>query len=134
MFSWRLRRRRPRTGSCLGANRSIGCASRVTSGLERVAKARGDPALVGPVTAALEALGAIYARLKADISVLYASRANLLVPVDLVVHRGFRSGAVEQGRLLLSSEHLLQHFQLLVHDVLAGGADDAPMPAIGGGR
>jgi hypothetical protein len=53
-------------------------------GLERVAKARRDPALVGPVTAALELLGAVYARLKGDISVLYASRENLLLPVDLV--------------------------------------------------
>jgi hypothetical protein len=53
-------------------------------GLERVAKARGDPALVGPVTAALETLGTIYARLKGDISVLYASRENLLLPVNLV--------------------------------------------------
>ena len=35
------------------------------------------------------------------------------------VHAGLRSGAVEQGRLLLGSEHLLQHFQLLVHDALA---------------
>ena len=34
--------------------------------------------------------------------------------VDLVesVHRGLRSGAVTQGRLLLGSEGLLQHFQL----------------------
>ncbi len=41
--------------------------------------------------------------------------------VDLVesVHRGLRSGAVPQGRLLLGSERLLQHFQLLVHDALA---------------
>jgi hypothetical protein len=53
-------------------------------GLERVAKARRDPALVGPVTAALEQLGAIYARLNGDLSVLYASRENLLLPVDLV--------------------------------------------------
>jgi hypothetical protein len=53
-------------------------------GLERVAKARRDPALVGPVTAALERLAAIYARLKGDVSVLYASRENLLLPVDLV--------------------------------------------------
>jgi choline monooxygenase len=39
---------------------------------------------------------------------------------DLVesVHRGLRSGAIEQGRLLLGSEHLIQHFQLLVHDAL----------------
>jgi len=41
---------------------------------------------------------------------------------DLVesVHRGLRSGTVEQGRLLLDSERLLQHFQLLVHDALVG--------------
>lgn len=53
-------------------------------GLERVAKARRDPALAGPVTAALGPLAAIYARLKGDVSVLYASRENLLLPVDLV--------------------------------------------------
>ena len=53
-------------------------------GLERVAKARRDPALVGPVTAAVEQLGAIYARLNGDVSVLHASRENLLLPVDLV--------------------------------------------------
>ena len=53
-------------------------------GLERVAKARRDPTLVAPVTAALETLAAVYARLKGDISVLYASRENLLLPVDLV--------------------------------------------------
>jgi phenylpropionate dioxygenase-like ring-hydroxylating dioxygenase large terminal subunit len=43
---------------------------------------------------------------------------------DLVesVHRGLRSGAVEQGRLLLGSEHLIQHFQLLVHEALTGAA------------
>ena len=53
-------------------------------GLERVAKARRDPALVGPVTTALEALERIYARLGGDLSVLRASRANLLLPVELV--------------------------------------------------
>jgi hypothetical protein len=53
-------------------------------GLERVAKSRRDPALVRPVKEALELLGAIYARLKGDISVLYASRENLLLSVDLV--------------------------------------------------
>jgi hypothetical protein len=53
-------------------------------GLERVAKARRDPALVGPVTAALERLGAIYARLKGDVSVLHAARENLLLPAELV--------------------------------------------------
>ena len=34
--------------------------------------------------AALQPLGAIYARLKGDISVLHAARGNLLLPVDLV--------------------------------------------------
>jgi hypothetical protein len=52
-------------------------------GLERVAKARRDPAIVGPVIAALEVLGAIFARLKGDPSVLHAARENLLLPVDL---------------------------------------------------
>ena len=53
-------------------------------GLERVAQARRDPALVAPVIAALEVLGAIYSQLKGDVSVLHASRENLLLPVDLV--------------------------------------------------
>jgi hypothetical protein len=53
-------------------------------GLERVAKARRDPSLVGQVTQAVEQLGAIYARLNGDLSVLNASRENLLLPVDLV--------------------------------------------------
>jgi hypothetical protein len=53
-------------------------------GLERVAKARRDPALVAPVTAAVDQLAVIYARLKGDVSVLHASRENLLLPVDLV--------------------------------------------------
>jgi hypothetical protein len=53
-------------------------------GLERVAKGRRDPALVAPVTAAVEQLAAIYARLKGDLSVLHASRENLLLPVRLV--------------------------------------------------
>jgi hypothetical protein len=53
-------------------------------GLERVAKARRDPAIVGPVIAALEQLAAIYARLKGDVSVLHAARENLLLPVELV--------------------------------------------------
>lgn len=53
-------------------------------GLERVAKARRDPALVVPVTAALERLAAIYARLNGDVSVLHAARENLLLPVALV--------------------------------------------------
>jgi hypothetical protein len=53
-------------------------------GLERVAKARRVPALVKPVIAALEQLDAIYARLGGDVSVLQASRENLLLPVELV--------------------------------------------------
>jgi hypothetical protein len=53
-------------------------------GLERVAKARRDPSLVGPVQAALGPLAAIHARLKGDVSVLHASRENLLLAVELV--------------------------------------------------
>ena len=53
-------------------------------GLERVAKARRDPAIVAPVIAALEQLQAIYARLKGDVSVLHAARENLLLPVELL--------------------------------------------------
>jgi hypothetical protein len=53
-------------------------------GLERVAKRRREAALIQPVTAALELLGAIYQRLGGDLSVLYASRENLLLPIDLV--------------------------------------------------
>jgi hypothetical protein len=52
-------------------------------GLERVAKARRDPAIVQPVIAALEQLAAIYARLKGDVTVLHAARENLLLPVEL---------------------------------------------------
>jgi hypothetical protein len=52
-------------------------------GLERVAKARRDPAIVAPVIAALEQLAAIYARLKGDVAVLHAARENLLLPVEL---------------------------------------------------
>jgi hypothetical protein len=53
-------------------------------GLERVAMATRDPALVAPVSAAIEVLAAIYARLKGDVSVLRAARENLLLPVELV--------------------------------------------------
>jgi hypothetical protein len=53
-------------------------------GLERVAQERRDATLVRPVTAALRPLGAIYARLKGDLSVLHAARENLLLPVDLM--------------------------------------------------
>jgi hypothetical protein len=54
------------------------------AGLERVAKARRDPAIVKPVIAALALLEVIYARLKGDVSVLQAARHNLLLPVELV--------------------------------------------------
>jgi hypothetical protein len=53
-------------------------------GLERVAKARRDPAIVAPVIAALEQLAAIHARLNGDVSVLHAARENLLLPVELL--------------------------------------------------
>ena len=53
-------------------------------GFERVAKARRDPAIVAPARAAIEILGLIFARLRGDVTVLAASRENLLLPVDLV--------------------------------------------------
>jgi hypothetical protein len=53
-------------------------------GLERVAKAHRNPAIVEPVKAALRALAGIYARLKGDPAVLLAARENLFLPVDLV--------------------------------------------------
>ena len=53
-------------------------------GLERVAKARRDPAIVAPVKAALDRLAAIYARLNGDESVLHAARENLLLTAELV--------------------------------------------------
>jgi hypothetical protein len=53
-------------------------------GLERVAKARRDPAIVEPVKAALRVLAGIYARLKGDPAVLHAARENLLLPVHLL--------------------------------------------------
>jgi hypothetical protein len=71
-------------GIVLGADRFDWLCEQGHVGLERVAQARRDPALAGPVTAAVEHLAAIYARLQGDVSVLHASRANLLLPVDLV--------------------------------------------------
>ena len=53
------------------------------AGLERVAKARRDPAIVAPVKAALAVLETIYARLNGDVTVLHAARENLLLPVEL---------------------------------------------------
>ncbi len=53
-------------------------------GLERVAKARRDPAIVAPVIAALAVLERICARLRGDVTVLHAARENLLLPCDLV--------------------------------------------------
>src|SRR4051812_11973072 len=64
----------PRTFDFLGEQGHVG--------LERIAKARRDPAIVEPVKEALDALKHIYARLKGDPSVLPAARANLLLTVD----------------------------------------------------
>ena len=75
-------------------------------GLERVAKARRDPALVAPVTAALDVLATIYARLKGDVSVLHASRENLLLPVDLV-HAPSGTVIEVDGREHFTSSRLL---------------------------
>jgi len=35
------------------------------------------------------------------------------------IHRAERSGGLEEGRLMLASEHLIQHFQRLVESALA---------------
>jgi hypothetical protein len=75
-------------------------------GLERVAKARRDPALVAPVSGALDLLAAIYARLKGDVSVLHASRENLLLPVDLV-HAPTGTVVEIDGREHFTSSRLL---------------------------
>jgi hypothetical protein len=53
-------------------------------GVLRVAQARRDPALREPVTAAVEALTAIYARLRGDTAVLPNARENMFMPIDLV--------------------------------------------------
>ena len=78
------RTRPPATGSRSSPGRTTGCPSRGTSASSASRKARRDPALVEPVKAALSVLAAIYARLGGDVSVLRASRENLLLPVDLV--------------------------------------------------
>ena len=75
-------------------------------GLERVARARRDAAIVAPVIAALAVLDTIYARLGGDLSVLRASRANLLLPVDLVHLRSGTLIAVD-GPEHLTSARLL---------------------------
>lgn len=53
-------------------------------GLERLARARKDSSLVEPVTAALEVLGAILARLRGDVSILQSARLTLELPARLV--------------------------------------------------
>ncbi len=75
-------------------------------GLERVARARRDPAIVAPAIAAIEALTAIYARLQGDVSVLRASRENLFLPVDLV-HAPSRTLLAIDGPEHLTSSRLL---------------------------
>jgi hypothetical protein len=75
-------------------------------GLEHAAKARRDPAIVAPVVAAVDTLAAIYARLQGDVSVLHASRENLLLPVDLV-HAPSRTLIAVDGPEHLTSSRLL---------------------------
>jgi hypothetical protein len=86
-------------------------------GLERVAKARRDPAIVKPAIAALEQLQAIYARLKGDVAVLHAARENLLLPVDFV-HE-------PTGTLIEVDE--AAHFTSFRLAALALYRDDAPL-------
>ena len=99
-FMWRSRRRRRIDGIELAPQTFDWLCEQGHVGLERVAKARRDATLVAPVTAALETLSAICARLGGDVSVLRASRENLLLAVDLVhaptahADRGRRPGAL----------------------------------------
>ncbi len=53
-------------------------------GLERVAEESGDPALAARASAVAAILESLFVRLGGDLSVLHASRENLLLPVDLV--------------------------------------------------
>jgi len=73
-----------RDGVALGSESFDWLSEQGHVGLERVAKARRDPGLVAPVTAALAVLAEICARLRGDVSVLDAARANLLLAIDLV--------------------------------------------------
>ncbi len=73
-----------RDGVALGGESFDWLSEQGHVGLERVAKARRDPGLVAPVTAALAVLEEICARLRGDVSVLHAARANLLLAIDLV--------------------------------------------------
>jgi hypothetical protein len=82
-------------------------------GLERIAKQRRDPALVGPVKAAIAVLTAIYARLRGDPTVLHAARENLLLPVDLV-HEG--SGTL----IALDDQPHFTSFRLAALELYAG--------------
>jgi hypothetical protein len=75
-----------RDGVTLGSESFDWLSEQGHVGLERVAKARRDPGLVAPVTAALAVLAEICARLRGDVSVLHGARANLLLAIDLV-HR-----------------------------------------------
>ena len=71
-------------------------------GLERVAKARRDPAIVAPVKAALEVLAAIFVRLKGDLTVLPAATVcrpldggcDVAVPRERAYHDALRDLAV----------------------------------------
>jgi hypothetical protein len=58
------------------------------------------------VIEAIEALAAIYARLQGDLSVLHASRENLLLPVDLV-HAPSRTLIAVDGPERFTSSRLL---------------------------
>lgn len=53
-------------------------------GLLRIAQERRDPTLKEPVTAAVEALAAIYGHLRGDGAVLENAREGMFLPIDLV--------------------------------------------------
>ena len=87
-------------------------------GVGLVAKARRDPALVGPVTAALDVLAAIFARLRGDTTVLAASRGNLLLP-PVPVHAATGTLIVVDGPEHFTSSRLAA-LQLYPHDAELG--------------
>lgn len=87
-------------------------------GLLRVAVDRRDPALREPVTAAVGALEAIYARLGGDPAVIANARENLFLPVDLVHAR--TGTLIELDEPLHFTSHRLATFKLYPPDTRLG--------------
>lgn len=87
-------------------------------GLLRVAVDRHDPSLREPVTAAVEALTAIYAGLGGDTAVISNARENLFLPVDLV-HKPTGT-LIELDESVHFTSHRLATFELYPPDTRLG--------------